>query len=144
MTERTAAQPLPCGTWPSPITAADVAGHYRTVSFPITKDGEVWWQETLPGEQGRSTVVHLGADGKPRQLLPAPWNARTRVHEYGGRAYLPVRAGKPGSRPSRQRGWAIVFANFADQRLYLADQPGADNAGIMPTPLTPAPGWSAR
>jgi dipeptidyl aminopeptidase/acylaminoacyl peptidase len=140
MTERTAAQPLPCGTWPSPITAADVAGHYRTVSFPITKDGEVWWQETLPGEQGRSTVVHLGADGKPRQLLSAPWNARTRVHEYGGRAYLPVRAGKPGSRPARQRGWAIVFANFADQRLYLADQPGADGAGATPRPLTPAPG----
>ena len=139
MTERTAAQPLPCGTWPSPITAADVAGHYRTVSFPVTKDGEVWWQETLPGEQGRTTVVHLGADGKPRQLLPAPWNARTRVHEYGGRAYLPVRAGKPGARPSRQRGWAIVFANFADQRLYLAGQPGPDDAGATPTPLTPAP-----
>ena len=50
MTERTAAQPLPCGTWPSPITAADVAGHYRTVSFPVTRDGEVWWQETLPGD----------------------------------------------------------------------------------------------
>ncbi|MBO0813692.1 MAG: S9 family peptidase [Actinobacteria bacterium] len=140
MTERTAAQPLPCGTWPSPITAANVADHYRTVSFPLTKDGEVWWQETLPGEQGRSTVVHLGADGKPRQLLSAPWNARTRVHEYGGRAYLPVRAGKPGSRPSRQRGWAIVFANFADQRLYLMDQPGADDAGTTPRPLSPAPG----
>ena len=106
MTERTAAQPLPCGTWPSPITAADVARHYRAVSFPVTKDGEVWWQEILPGEQGRSTVVHLGADGKPSQLLPAPWNARTRVHEYGGRAYLPVRAGKPGSRPARQQGWS--------------------------------------
>jgi len=140
MTERTAAQPLPCGTWPSPITAADVAGHYRTVSFPITKDGEVWWQETLPGERGRSTVVHLSADGKPRQLLPAPWNARTRVHEYGGRAYLPVRAGKPGSQPTRQRAWAIVFANFADQRLYLADQLGPDDAGPTPRPLTPAPG----
>jgi dipeptidyl aminopeptidase/acylaminoacyl peptidase len=138
MTERTAAQPLPCGTWPSPITAADVAGQYRTVSFPVTKDGEVWWQETLPGEQGRTTVVHLGSDGKPRQVLSAPWNARTRVHEYGGRAYLPVRAGKPGARLPRQRGWAIVFANFADQRLYLVDQSDADGAGFSPAPLTPA------
>src|SRR5215467_8850390 len=120
ITDPAAAQPLPCGTWPSPIAAGDVARHYRAVSFPLTKDGEVWWQETLPGEQGRSTVVHLGADGKPRQRLPAPWSARTRVHEYGG--------------------WAIVFANFADQRLYLADQPGADDAGATPRPLTPAPG----
>jgi len=135
MTDTTAARPLPCGTWPSPITAADVASQYRQVSFPVTIDGEVWWQETLPGELGRTTVVHLGAAGKPRQVLSAPWNARTRVHEYGGRSYLPVRAARRGGGQS----WAIVFANFADQRLYLADEPGADGAGTTPRPLTPAP-----
>ena len=135
MTDTTAARPLPCGTWPSPITAADVAGQYRQVSFPVTIDGEVWWQETLPGELGRATVVHLGAAGKPRQVLSAPWNARTRVHEYGGRSYLPVRAARRGGGQS----WAIVFANFADQRLYLADEPGTDGAGGTPRPLTPAP-----
>ena len=135
MTDSTAARPLPCGTWPSPITAADVAGQYRQVSFPVTIDGEVWWQETLPSELGRTTVVHLGAAGKTRQVLSAPWNARTRVHEYGGRSYLPVRAARRGGGQS----WAIVFANFADQRLYLADEPGADGAGPTPRPLTPAP-----
>jgi len=135
MTDTTAARPLPCGTWPSPITAEDVASQYRQVSFPVTIDGEVWWQETLPGELGRTTVVHLGAAGKPRQVLSAPWNARTRVHEYGGRSYLPVRAARRGGGQS----WAIVFANFADQRLYLADEPGADGAGTTPRPLTPAP-----
>ena len=125
MTDSTAARPLPCGTWPSPITAADVAGQYRQVCFPLAIDGEVWWQETVPSELGRTTVVHLGAAGKPRQVLSAPWNARTRVHEYGGRSYLPVRAARPGGGQS----WAIVFTNFADQRLYLADEPGADGAG---------------
>jgi dipeptidyl aminopeptidase/acylaminoacyl peptidase len=136
MTDSTTARPLPCGTWPSPITAADVAGQYRQVSFPMTKDGEVWWQEALPAELGRTTVVHLGAEGKPRQVLSAPWDARTRVHEYGGRSYLPVRA---AARPAGRRSWAIVFANFADQRLYLADEPGPDGAGTSPRPLTPAP-----
>ena len=135
MTDSTAARPLPCGTWPSPITAADVAGQYRQVCFPLAIDGEVWWQETVPSELGRTTVVHLGAAGKPRQVLSAPWNARTRVHEYGGRSYLPVRAVRPGGGQS----WAIVFTNFADQRLYLADEPGADGAGAAPRPLTPAP-----
>ena len=135
MADTPTARPLPCGTWPSPITAADVAGQYRQVAFPTAIDGEAWWQETLPGELGRTTVVHLGTEGKPRQVLPAPWDARTRVHEYGGRSYLPVRAARPGGR----RAWAIVFANFADQRLYLADQPGADGAGTTPRPLTPAP-----
>ena len=135
MTDSTTARPLPCGTWPSPITAADVAGQYRQVSFPVAIDGEVWWQETLPGELGRTTVMHLGTEGKPRQVLSAPWDARTRVHEYGGRSYLPVRAARPGGK----RSWAIVFANFADQRLYLTDQPGPDGAGTTPRPLTPAP-----
>ncbi len=135
MTDTTAARPLPCGTWPSPITAADVAGQYRQVSDPVTIDGEVWWQETLPGELGRTTVVHLSAAGKPRQVLAAPWNARTRVHEYGGQSYLPVRAARRGG----GQAWAIVFANFADQRLYLVDEPGADGAGATPRPLTPAP-----
>jgi dienelactone hydrolase len=134
MTDSTAARPLPCGTWPSPITAADVAGQYRQVSFPVAIDGEVWWQETLPGELGRTTVVHLGAEGKPSQVLSAPWDARTRVHEYGGRSYLPVRTAPPGG----ERSWAVVFANLADQRLYLVDHPGPDGAAAPPRPLTPA------
>jgi dipeptidyl aminopeptidase/acylaminoacyl peptidase len=135
MTDSTTARPLPCGTWPSPITAADVAGQYRQVSFPVAIDGEVWWQESLPGEMGRTTVVHLGTEGKPRQVLSAPWDARTRVHEYGGRSYLPVRVAGPGGGQS----WAVVFANLADQRLWLADEPAAGGAGATPRPLTPAP-----
>ena len=58
----------------------------------------LWWQEGRPEEGGRITVVHRGADGKQRALLPAPWNARTRVHEYGGLSYLPVPRAGPGGR----------------------------------------------
>ena len=134
MTESTAARPLPCGTWPSPITAADVAEQQRMISFPVAIEGQVWWQEVLPGEHGRTTVLRLGADGQRTPLLPDPWNARTTVHEYGGRSYLPVPvAAEPG-----QRRWALVFANYADQRLYLVDEPGPDGAITAPRPLTPA------
>ena len=48
-----------------------------------------------------------------------PWNARTRVHEYGGKSYLPLPDG-------------FVFANFADQRLYRCaglGGPGAADPG---------------
>jgi dipeptidyl aminopeptidase/acylaminoacyl peptidase len=134
MTERTAARPLPCGTWPSPITASDVAQR-RAVSFPLAAGGQVWWQELLPGEHGRTTVMCRGADGQRRSLLPAPWNARTTVHEYGGRSYLPV----PATAGQDQPHWAVVFANYSDQRLYLADEPGPDGDGVSPSPLTPAP-----
>ncbi len=133
MTESTTAPPLPCGTWPSPITASDVAQQQREVCFPLAIDGEVWWQERLPGEQGRITVMRLDADGQRKSMLPAPWSAQTTVHEYGGRSYLPVPVG------DSPRRWAMVFANHADQRLYLAGEPGPSGAGFSPKPLTPAP-----
>src|SRR5690348_5898544 len=88
MTDSTAGA-LPYGSWPSPITAADVARHARLFNFPIAASGAVWWQELRADEKGRTTVVRLGADGQRRVLLPAPWDARSRVHEYGGRSYLP-------------------------------------------------------
>ena len=81
--------------------------------------------------------MHLGADSQRRSLLPPPWNARTRVHEYGGLSYLPVpaRDGAVGS-PA-----AIMFANFADQRLYLLEPagPGGGDGAAEPRPLTPEP-----
>jgi dipeptidyl aminopeptidase/acylaminoacyl peptidase len=109
------------GEWPSPIEGADVARKQIGLAFPTMSGGCVWWQELRPSEGGRQTVVCQGPDGASRDLLPAPWNARTRVHEYGGRSYLPLADG-------------FVFANFSDQRLYR----GRD--GLQPEPLTAAPG----
>ena len=63
-------------------------------------------------------MVCQGPDGVSRDVLAAPWNARTRVHEYGGLSYLPV----PGG---------VLFANFGDQRLYVVPEGGGE-----PVPLT--------
>jgi len=101
--------------------------------------GEVWWQEGRPEEAGRVTVVHRSAGGKLTDLLPGSWNARTRVHEYGGRSYLPVpRASvRPAAAGGRApRGHAIVFANYADQRLYVAAAEAGDGKHA-PYPITP-------
>jgi dipeptidyl aminopeptidase/acylaminoacyl peptidase len=149
MTQSATPRALPFGSWRSPITAADVARQNLLVSFPVAIGGDVWWQERLPDEKGRTTVVRLGSDGERHTLLPAPWNARNRVHEYGGRSYLPVpaspvsaaagkdpAAGPPGGGALR----AIVFANYADQRLYYAAESGTDEGGTSPRPLTPVPG----
>ena len=129
------------GTWKSPIAAADVAAGAAGVAFPAIAGDEVWWQERRPSEGGRSTVMASAGPGhEPRVLLPAPWNARTRVQEYGGQSYLPVPA------LSLAGGYDLVFANFADQRLYAAggavaaiDGDGG-GAGSGPVPLTPADG----
>jgi dipeptidyl aminopeptidase/acylaminoacyl peptidase len=159
------------GTWKSPISAADAATGAVRVSYPAVAGGEVWWQERRPSQGGRTAIVAWdGGDGEPRDLLPAPWNARTRVHEYGGKSYLAVpslsspggappgtprvspggtpprtprdvsggQAGVPDMRPAG--GFGLVFANFADQRLYAADgaTAGAGGAPSAPVPLTPA------
>src|SRR5262245_46650781 len=118
----------PYGSWESPITAADVARGQVPLSFPAVAGDEAWWQEGRPDEGGRTAILASpGAGATPRELLPAPHYARTRVHEYGGRAYLPV--------PLPGGGFDLVFANFADQRLYRAPTSGAFEA----TPLTPEP-----
>jgi dipeptidyl aminopeptidase/acylaminoacyl peptidase len=118
------------GTWKSPISAADVARGATKVGFPSFAGGEVWWQESRPAEGGRVTIMaSAGPSDQPRELLAAPWYARTRVHEYGGRSYLPVPSADAPGRLD------LVFANFTDQRLYRLSGAGAD-AGD-PTPLTP-------
>jgi dipeptidyl aminopeptidase/acylaminoacyl peptidase len=128
------------GTWKSPITAADVARGETKVGFPSIARGEVWWQESRPAEGGRVTIMASAGPGdKPRDLLAAPWNARTRVHEYGGLSFLPMLHGghldvdAATAATGASEDGAIVFANFADQRLYLASP--VDTAD--PRPLTP-------
>lgn len=112
----------PYGSWTSPIDAADLVGGLHPVAGGRFVDNEVWWLEGRPAEKGRYAVRRIGADGGAEDVLPAPWNARTRVHEYGGGAWTVTDAG------------AVIFAEFGDQRLYRLDEPGG-----VPVPLTPQP-----
>ncbi len=122
----TTAPALPFGAWPSPISAADVAESGVRLGTVMAVGDEVWWTETRPAEAGRATVVHRRADGTIEDALPAPWHARTRVHEYGGRAWLPL---------PPALGGGLVFAQWDDQRLWRLDD-GSDE----PRPLTPDSG----
>jgi dipeptidyl aminopeptidase/acylaminoacyl peptidase len=138
MTDSVAAPRIPYGAWPSPISAADVAKGQVHVSYPLVAGRDVWWQEGRPAEGGRVTVVHCDAAGNQRALLPAPWNARTRVHEYGGRSYLPIPAAASGEN-GRPADPAVVFANYADQRLYLMTyRGGGKRKGAAKTGRHPA------
>ncbi|HEU0103837.1 MAG TPA: prolyl oligopeptidase family serine peptidase [Mycobacteriales bacterium] len=116
--------PLPCGAWPSPLSAADVAAGTVALAWPRLQGDEVWWTEGRPAEGGRSVVVRRRADGAVEDVLPAPWNARTRVHEYGGN-------------PWTVADGALVFASFADQRLWRL-HPGGDPVALTPEPAEPA------
>ncbi|PTM99965.1 dipeptidyl aminopeptidase/acylaminoacyl peptidase [Streptomyces sp. VMFN-G11Ma] len=115
-------QTLAYGSWPSPIGAALAAAHDGRPEFVGFVGDEAWWTEPRPAEGGRRTLVRRRADGREEQVLPAPWNVRSRVIEYGGQPWsAAVVDGAP----------LVVFADFADQRLYRLE-PGGE-----PRPLTP-------
>ncbi|WP_277068397.1 prolyl oligopeptidase family serine peptidase [Saccharomonospora viridis] len=110
----------PYGSWKSPIGARDVAAAGVTPQWVDVVDGAVWWAESRPDENGRVALMRW-VDGVVDEVLPAPWNARNRVHEYGGRPWLVV-------------GDTLVFTHWDDQRLYARDL----RDGSV-TPLTPEP-----
>jgi dipeptidyl aminopeptidase/acylaminoacyl peptidase len=114
MTERIAAS---YGSWKSPITSdVIVAG---TIGLgEIALDGnDIYWIESRPSEGGRNVIVRRTPDGAIADVIPAGFNARTTVHEYGGGAYF-VHAG------------SVYFSNYADQQLYRQAPGGA------PQPIT--------
>ncbi|MGW5232298.1 S9 family peptidase, partial [Streptomyces nodosus] len=116
---------LPYGDWPSPIDAALAAAHDGQPESVGYVGDEAWWTEPRPAEGGRRALVRRTADGATEAVLPAPWNVRSRVMEYGGSAWAGT---------MRPEGPLVVFVNFADQRLY-AYEPAAEDA--VPRPLTP-------
>ena len=106
------------GSWKSPITSdLIVAG---TIGLgQVRLDGQdIYWNESRPTEAGRSVLVRRTPDGQTTDLTPAPFNVRSRVHEYGGSSYV-VHQG------------TVYFSNFADQRLYR------QAAGAEPVAITP-------
>ncbi|WP_159939835.1 MULTISPECIES: prolyl oligopeptidase family serine peptidase [unclassified Nocardiopsis] len=120
------------GSWPSPISAGDVTRGVRRLAFPSIAGGEIWWEEGRP-EEGRTTLMRRDTDGTVTELLPSPWSAGTRVHEYGGRAYLPV----PRRDDKAIVRMGVVFSSAEDQRLYLLERGSRE-----PVPLTPEDGDS--
>ena len=108
----------PYGSWRSPITSDLIVAKSIGLSEIRLDGGSIYWLESRPAEAGRYVVVSH-RQNSATDLNPPPFNARTRVHEYGGGSWV-VAAG------------TLYFSNFADQRLYRLD-PGA----VEPQPITP-------
>jgi dipeptidyl aminopeptidase/acylaminoacyl peptidase len=108
----------PFGSWKSPITADLIAAGTVGLGQIALEGDDIYWREMRPQEGGRCVVVRRSPGAMPEDILPPPFNSRTRVHEYGGGSFL-------------VSGGTIYFSNFTDQRLYRLD-PGA-----APRPITP-------
>ncbi|MET0726996.1 MAG: prolyl oligopeptidase family serine peptidase, partial [Acidimicrobiales bacterium] len=110
----------PYGSWPTPVTSELVVRSARLPGAVQPDGGDIWWSESRPEEAGRIAVLRRSPDGTVTEVLPAPWNARTAVHEYGGGAWW-------------ARDGVLWFADWASQRLHRVE-PGGE-----PAPLTPGP-----
>ena len=115
---------LPYGSWPSPIRIDDLVGDVVRLSDPWIDGDDIYWIEGRPAEGGRSVLVHRATDGTTRDVTPAPFDVRSRVHEYGGGAYVAA-------------GGTVLFSHVKDGRLYRLD-PGDD------TPLSITPEGAYR
>jgi dipeptidyl aminopeptidase/acylaminoacyl peptidase len=111
-------QKAPYGSWRSPITSELIVSEAVRLGFVAVDGSDVYWLEGRPTEGGRQVLVRRTQDGAMHDAVPAPFNVRTRVHEYGGASYV-VDAG------------TVWFTNFVDQRLYRLDAAGE------PRPITP-------
>lgn len=109
------------GNWHSPLSAREIAG--EVVSFGhVAVDGDTpYWSESRPREGGRQTLMRWRG-GRAEEILPAPWSARSRAHEYGGGAFA-VADG------------VVYFCHNADQRIH-AFRPGEEPRALTPESAT--------
>jgi len=118
----------PYGTWPSRFPTELLVAAGRSRREARVDAGRVFWLEGRPDEGGRQALMCLdpGAPGEPAEapveVGPPGMNIRSRVHEYGGGAYLAI-------------GELIVVSDFVTGRLFQVDP---DRAA---SPLTPEGPW---
>src|SRR5260221_5685417 len=96
------------GSWSSPITSDFVVAEVIGLADLRIVGRAIYWIEARPMENGRNVLIRRRTDGMIEDVTPAPYNVRTRVHEYGGAAYV-IAAD------------TVFFSNFADQLLYRLD-----------------------
>ncbi|HUQ77997.1 MAG TPA: S9 family peptidase [Patescibacteria group bacterium] len=113
----------PYGSWESPFAIELLTRGAVTFSEVGSGEGRRWWLEGRAEEGGRQVLVRRETAGTLTRLTPEGFNARCRVHEYGGGATL-------------VEGDLVVVSDFATGRLHRVTAPG------VLEPLTPeGPQW---
>ena len=108
----------PCGSWKSPVTTDLIVSNIIGLGEIMLSGQAVYWLEMRPEEGGRYVIVRKQPDGTIEDAISFPYNARTRVHEYGGGSYLVAEG-------------VVYFSHFNDQRIYRQAATG-DTVPITP------------
>ncbi|MYC26143.1 MAG: S9 family peptidase [Gammaproteobacteria bacterium] len=101
------------GTWNSPLTAHIATANYVSFSELIVDGSDLYFLELRPHEGGRTTLNVRSQQGNIVEVTPAPWNVRTKVHEYGGSSYTVANG-------------LVYFVNAEDQDIYCIDNRSKD------------------
>lgn len=116
----------PYGEWTSPVTVDSFTARSVTLSQVRVDGPDTYWVEGHPKDNGRNVLLRRNSLGQTAEVLPMidgirlP-DVRTRVHEYGGRAYAVLNG-------------VIVFSDGFDGRVYRYD---SEVSGGLLRPLTP-------
>src|SRR5258705_7436394 len=113
----------PYGSWASPISSSLLTSSVIGFSEINFSNGSVYWLEARPEEAGRVVLVRCPLNGKPVDLLPPVFNARTRAHEYGGGAIAVLND-------------TVFFSNFQDEPPY-SKETDSDPISITPQAARP-------
>src|ERR1043166_6362657 len=95
----------PYGSWKSPITSELIVKESIGLGQVKMDGNDIYWIEMRPSEGGRQVIVRRTTADQNPDITPREFNARTRVHEYGGGDYVASDA-------------TVYFSNFADQQIY--------------------------
>ena len=114
---------LPHGSWPSPISPADLVASGGVSADPRADGDTVYFLQTRPESGGRVILSRRGPDGAVVDVSPEWMSVRSRVQEYGGGAWA-VRDG------------IVLAVDFSTQQLWRLDgepralTPAVDDAGV--------------
>jgi dipeptidyl aminopeptidase/acylaminoacyl peptidase len=92
------------GNWPSAITADLIVSDSVSIDEAKQVVGSLYYIERRPHEDGRCVIIK-NEGGTSVDILPKPYSARSRVHEYGGGCYCVFQN-------------LIFFVNDSDQDIY--------------------------
>lgn len=96
------------GNWPSTITPSLIVSDSLSLDEPRLSANALYYLERRPREGGRCVIVQARAENRT-DLLPEPYSARSRVHEYGGGTYYVAENGQNDT---------VYFINDSDQDIY--------------------------
>lgn len=117
MSDSNQKKPAPCGSWPSPLTVDAIAGATIGLGLPWIDGEAIYWPELRPTNKGRTTLVRWTEKEGTRDISADGQNLRSRVHEYGGRAFVVAKG----------TAW---YLNAEDRRIYRSID------GAPPEPMT--------